>query len=74
MRLNEMVGQLMPYDESTAMRLAKDLYRGSGGDVEKARRMLRYFANQVSGNLDKYDRQIRMKRVKGQKMDNSNIY
>ncbi len=63
MKPDEMVGEYLPYDNSTAMKLAKDLYRGSNGDVSKAKAMLKYLANQVELNIDKYARELQTKRV-----------
>lgn len=63
MKLDEMVGEYLPYDDSTAMKLAKDLYRGSNGDINKAKAMLKYLMNQVESNIDKYASHMQTKRV-----------
>ncbi len=63
MKLNEVMGELIPYDDSTAMRLAKEIYRGSGGDVEKARNMTNALRQQILKNIEKHDKMASMSRV-----------
>jgi len=61
-----MEGEYLPYDETTAMKLAKDLYRGSGGDTEKAKQMAQYLMNQVVANIDAHAKRVQMKKVSGE--------
>lgn len=64
----EMEGELLPYDESTAMQLAKDLLRGAKGDAGKAKQMAQYMIQQVIGNIDAHAKRVKMKTTTGERI------
>lgn len=61
--LFEVAGEIGIYDDSTAMKLARDLYSGSGGDVEKARKMARGFFSKIDKKITAYDQMSKMRHV-----------
>lgn len=63
MKLNEVMGDYIPYEESTPMQLAKELYRGSGGDVDKAKKMADGLAQKIKQHIDSHHEMVSMRRV-----------
>lgn len=63
MKLNEVIDNVLLHDDSTAMRIAKELHRGSGGDVEKARKMARVLFSSVDRKIAAYDQMSKMQHV-----------
>lgn len=68
MNINELTGQLIPFNTDTAMKLAKEFYRGANGDPDKAKQLLKYFSQQVAANIDKHEKNVKMKRVTGTRL------
>lgn len=66
MKLFEVLDDFIDYDDSTPMKLAKDIYRGSGGDVEKAKAMANLLRQQILKNIDKHHKMATMQRVGGE--------
>jgi len=67
-RIKQLAGlneEHIPFDGSMPMKLARDLYRGSKGDVETAKKMAQYLYQQIVGNIDKHAKKVGTKRIKG---------
>lgn len=62
MRLNE-VTEYIPFDNSTAMKIAKQLYRASNGDVKKAKKMADGMRKDILQKIEDFDKLIKTRRV-----------
>ncbi len=63
--LNE--DEVIPYDVSQAMLIAKQFYRQAGRNPEKAKKLATYFHQQILGNIDKHVKNISIRRINPKK-------
>lgn len=71
MKLNEMMGDYQQYDDSTAMKLAKQFLRGSKCDVKKANMLADRFANEIKNKIARHGKMMCMRRTDGEKVEPS---
>jgi len=61
------IAEVIPYDDSTSMKLAKQLYRAANGDLEKAKAMANGLRQGILKSLEKHHKMATMQRVGGMK-------
>lgn len=57
------VAEYIPYDDSTTMKIAKQLYRASNGNVKKAKKMADGMRKDILQKIEDFDKLMKTRRV-----------